>query len=92
MQQFYMLEKEWAAACQLKDIENQMFQKYLTVFEQGNLCEDKDKKSIFMVEHMFQGVQEIYYNKQSPARTTTAMALQVKEMEMLLMDNGLYES
>lgn len=55
MQQYYLLEFEWASACDQPNIEKLMLQKYVDIVHKNNLItgDDGTKPSLFMLEPKF---------------------------------------
>lgn len=91
MQQYFLNEFEWADSMILEDIKQQMMDKYIKLAYSCNECSDKSKKSIFTLEASFQKLSDVYYSS-SIKCNSYELAKQVKEMEMLMMDHGMYES
>ncbi len=59
MQQFYLLAFEWAGQCQNREVEETMLGKYIDLIEANNKA--GERKSIFLIEPMFQAIQNSYY-------------------------------
>jgi hypothetical protein len=53
MQQYFLVEIEWANVCKLLAIEVEMLKKYKELVKNCNACKDGKKQSLFELEPIF---------------------------------------
>lgn len=54
MQQYFLVEIEWANVCKLLEIEVEMLKKYKDLVKNCNACKEEGKQTLFMLEPIFQ--------------------------------------
>jgi len=91
MGQYFLLEYEWGSDTGRKEIEEQMLKNFVDVVKNSNLIEsdvesEKARKSLFLIEPMFQEIQHNYYRKSEKKMTSEDYEEKIKEFEIIMLE------